>query len=176
MTSILRVLIFLFIITSMLFMDVLRAIDSEDDNSIPSQNSSSIYSSPSHSSLSDLEENPLNSPSTLIRTSSESNTPLTNSLANQVKEATSLLGTPSATTDYGSLRGRPTWQIVRSDFSEEEEDLNLRKEGQVDEPQRKLCCFNFCLWRGSSHKPDPKKAKKGLQLAPSIQQNSDLNL
>jgi len=32
------------------------------------------------------------------------------------------------------------------------------------------------LRRGSSHGPDPKKAEKGLQLAPSIQQNSVLNL
>jgi len=175
MISIFRVFIFLFIITSMLFIDVLRAIDSDDGNSPPSQSSSPICSSPSHSSVSDSEENTPDSPSAPVRTSSEPNRPATSSLGNQAKEETSLLNDPPAT-GYGSLRGRPTWQIVRSNFSEEEDDLNLRKEGQVDEPQSKLCCFNFCLRRGSSHGPDPKKAEKGLQLAPSIQQNSVLNL
>lgn len=158
MIYIFRVFIFLFIITSMLFIDVLRAIDGDDGNS------SSICSSPSHSSVSDLEENTPDNPPTPVRTSSEPNKPPTSSLGNQAKEETSLLNDPPAT-DYGSLRGRPTWQIVRSDFSEEE-DLNLRKE-----PQSKPCCFNFCWRRDFSHRPE-----KGLQLAPSIQQNSDLNL
>lgn len=168
MIYIFRVFIFFFIITSMLFIDVLHAIDSDDDNS------SSICSSPSHSSASDLEENTPDTPSAPVRTSSEPNRPPTSSLGSQTKEKTSLLNDPPAT-GYGSLRGRPTWQIVRSDFSEEEEDLNLRKESQVNKPQSKLCCFNFCLRRGFSHRLDPKKAEKGLQLAPSIQ-NSVLNL